>query len=119
MTLTKNCRYVLDQLIAHPPERTSDKYNMILWANCIDETRMDFATYAGVLETLADGNLIDWVDHKHGDFILKESGRNYKEIRGIERRVSWRNRLIGFVAGIASSVIIELVIQFIRRKIGA
>lgn len=119
MKLSKNCKYVLELLKSNPPQPNSALYDAFIWTQVIDGRRLDYAAYMGVLETLTANSLIAWADNEHKTFILTDAGKNYKKLTRRERLSVWSNRILGFISGIAASVIVELLVQFIRLKISA
>ena len=110
MLLSKNCKYVLDCLIENPPAATSDIYETFIWAQFIDKNKMDYAAYSGTLETLSNQKYIIWVDDTHTKFLLTETGRNYKEFSRLEKKCVWINRIISFLLGLLTAVIVEILI---------
>lgn len=119
MKLSKDCKYVLDILKSNPPQKNSALYDVFVWTQFVDGKRLDYSSYMGILETLSSNNLIVWADGEHKTFILSDAGKNYKKLLLEEKVSAWLNRILGFVAGIATPIIVELLIQFIRFKFGA
>lgn len=119
MKLSKDCKYVLDILKSNPPQHNSALYDAFVWTQFVDGERLNYSSYMGVLETLSANNLIVWADGEHKIFILSDAGKNYKKLMRQEKANAWLNRILGFVSGIAASVIVELLIQFIRLKFDA
>lgn len=113
MRLTKDCKYVLDRLIENPPEAPSEIYDYILWAQFIDENRLSFDRYRGVLETLATLGCIKWADGSSQRFYLLDTGRNYKELHRAEAISTLLNIALGFIGGVLSVVLAELIIDLI------
>lgn len=113
MKLTKDCKYVLDQFIAHPPESPGEIYDYVIWAQFIDENRLTVAQYRGVLETLESAGCIKWLEGSSMKFYLLDAGRNYKELQRADAKETWGNRILGFFGGVLVTVIAQLIINCI------
>lgn len=114
MKLTRDCKYVLNQFIDHPPKSPGAIYDYIVWSQFIDETRLSVAQYRGVLETLASVGCIKWLEGSSTEFYLLDTGRNYKELQRADAKEAWLNRFIGFISGVLAAVAADLLIDFIR-----
>lgn len=112
MRLTKNCRYVLDVLIANPPELKSSVYNAFAWMSVIEKDRIEsYAVYMGVLSTLAEGGYIEWIDGSTSEFMLTEKGKNYKELKYMEIRSAVIHESIGFALGVGAAIVVKLLVN--------
>lgn len=111
MRLTKDCKYVLDQFIAHPPESPGEIYDYVVWAQFIDENRLTVAQYRGVLETLESARCIKWLEGSSVKFYLLDAGRNYKELHRADVKEAWWNGILGFFAGVLATVVAQLIIN--------
>ena len=117
MRLTKDCEYVLDQLIAHPPKSPGEIYDYVVWSQFIDEKRLTVSQYRGVLETLEAAGCIKWIDGSNTKFYLLDSGRNYKELAAASERELWKNRILSFLSGILVTVLAQIIIQLVGGKV--
>lgn len=112
MRLTKNCRYVLDVLIANPPQTQSSSYDAFAWMSVIEKDRIEsYAVYMGVLSTLAEGGYIEWIDGSTSEFMLTEKGKNYKELKYMEIRSAVIHEAIGFALGVGAAIVVKLLVN--------
>lgn len=112
MRLTKNCRYVLDVLIANPPQTQSSVYNAFTWMSVIEKEKIEsYAVYMGVLSTLAEGRYIEWIGGSAPEFMLTEKGKNYKELKYMELRSAVIHEAIGFVLGVAAAIVVKFLVN--------
>ncbi|MCI8623798.1 MAG: hypothetical protein HFG26_09060 [Provencibacterium sp.] len=113
MKLTRDCKYLLNEIARIPPDKDNIHHSVTFVALYLSEQdRFDKASYVGALDTLASLKAIEWSNPEHSFFKLTEAGRNYKEIDRLERNERWKERLIGFIVG-ALAVIIEEAIRCI------
>jgi hypothetical protein len=103
MILTDNMKRLIDELNVYEPDLPNGFYSV----NVL-QRRLDF-TAQFVLESLANDGLIRWGDKQHTAFWLLERARNYKNIEKLERIERWKERAIGFVCGILTSIVTGLI----------
>ncbi len=113
MYLDKESKRMLDRLIAGGPGGPQRVYTYEYLEQTFgyaeDETRR-------ILKGLADKALVELAYYSSGAIAgasLTQGGKAYKEIRRMEERDKWLERLYGFIAGVAVSVLVA----FIRNKL--
>lgn len=113
MYLDKESKKMLDRMIAGGPDGPQRvypcEYIERAFGYAEDEARR-------ILKGLADKALVELAYYSSGAIAgasLTQDGKTYKEIRRMEAWDKWRERLYGFITGVAASVLVS----FIRSKL--
>lgn len=99
MILSDNMKHLIDTLNTYELDLSNGFYSVKAL-----QDKLDF-TAQFVLESLANDGLIRWGDTQHTAFWLLERARNYKKIHRLEKIEQWKERAIGFVCGVLTSVV--------------
>lgn len=111
MFLDKESRKMLDNLISGTPDypRGTYSYDYICETFSVDEDDM-----FRIIEGLEEKNLVEYARWSSGPSMgvaLTQAGKAYKELRRLEAPERWKERIIGFLAGVASAVLVAFIIS--------
>lgn len=115
MKLTKSCELVLDEIKKLKPDNNGIYYTVRYVAENA-ELDMRYDVFLGILRTLANENFIFWGNHDQSAFALNEAGRSYEELKMLDSRERWQERVYGFLFGFALWAIPELIQWLIQLK---
>lgn len=96
--LTKDMKHVLAAIQCAVPDLQGRFYTVSQISESID---IDIVDYLAIIDALESMGLIKYADAQESCFSLCEYGRNYKEVRMLESKERWIERLWGFLTGIA------------------
>ena len=102
---------MLDNLISGTPDypRGTFSYGHICEAFKIGEDDM-----FRIVKGLEEKKLVEYARWSKGPSMgvaLTQAGKAYKELRSLEARERWKERLLGFLFGVASSVLIAFIVS--------
>lgn len=102
---------MLDNLISGTPDypRGTYSYDHICEAFKIDEDDM-----FRIVKGLEEKKLVEYARWSSGPSMgvaLTQAGKTYKELRFLAARERWKERLLGFLFGVASSVLIAFIVS--------
>ena len=111
MFLDKESKAMLDRLIAGTPDypRGTYSYDYICETFSIDEDDM-----FRIVKGLEEKKLVEYVRWKSGPSMgvaITQAGKAYKELRRLEAIERWKERIVGFLAGVASAVLVAFIIS--------
>lgn len=112
MILSDNTKRLIDALLGYEPDLPNGFYSV----TTLQEKLPGISTVM-VLESMANRGLIRWGDKQHTAFWLLEEARAYKNIEKLEGKERWKERLIGFVFGIAAGVATGLLVAWLTGLI--
>lgn len=111
MFLDKESKKMLDNLIAGTPDfpRDTYSYDYICDAFAIEEDSM-FRIVKG-LETKGLVEYAFWSSDESMGITLTQAGIAYKEIQQLETWAKWKERIYGFISGVAVTVLAGFIIK--------
>lgn len=114
MKLSKDCKKILDAVILLKPNNGIRFYTNDYVLN-VSDLGMTPERFLGTLDMLESAKAIIWGDKQHTAFALTERGRSYKEIDRLEAVDRWKERLYGFLFGVLTAVVVDII----SRAIGS
>jgi hypothetical protein len=96
LRITKDMRKALDALIPAEHDLQGRWFTLAYAARKAGFGYNDFLTVLGQLE---DNGLAKYGDAQKSCFLLTHYGEKYKELRSMELKDVWRERVIGFLSG--------------------
>lgn len=109
MRLTKRCKCVLDALLSYPPDLQNRFYTVSGLAGRLPA--LSQAELWAALKTAANDQLLEFADPQNTCFMLLEKGACYKEYSRLESLERWKERGIGFAAGVLLSVTTAIILS--------
>ena len=121
MILDRESRKMLDLLISSEPDlpRRTFSYERICELSGKDPDDMFPIIKKLVSSGLAETGYAVTPSGKQHDrgIALSQDGRKYKEIGRLVRREQWKERIVGFVFGVLTSVAASLIIKLVTEYI--
>lgn len=116
MKLTKNCKMILDTVIAIEPNSGIRFYTNDYVFRSLPDSSLTEETFVGLLDELEELKAIKWADAQHTGFSMTGIGLEYKEIDRLEKAERWKERIFGFVSGILVTVLATLIIGWFAQS---
>ena len=70
----------------------------------------------GTVETLANEGYVAFGDKQKTVVYLLDKGKNYKEIQRNENKAFWKDKIVSFVLGFVSGVLVTVVTSLLFEK---
>lgn len=113
MILDKSSRILLDALISAEPDFPLGIYSVQSALSVIPLCETDALR---IIRSLCSAGLLERAHDQNGHEIgiaLTQSGFCYKEVKALEARARWKERIIGFVFGVLTSVVATAILSFL------
>lgn len=107
MYLSEDSKLFLDVMIKNSPDLMNGYFRVDFVIENAKGYKGDYFSAKGVTETLVKQELAKFGDSSRETIRLLEAGRAYKELEGLERKDRWIQRIWGFLAGIATTLIVK------------
>ena len=111
--IDKSSRAALDALIAGEPDRPQGVYS---FQTALSLIPLDDVDAHRVIRSLLSSGLLDLAHDQKGNeagVALSQRGFCYKELQKLESKARWKERIIGFVFGVLTSVAATSILSFL------
>lgn len=111
--IDKSSRAALDALIAGEPDRPLGVYSIQAALSLIPLDEVDAHR---VIRSLLSSGLLDQAYDQKGNeagVALSQRGLCYKELKALETKARWKERIIGFISGVLTSVVATAILAIL------